>query len=167
MAAHFQLQRPEGKIFDPVTKEALPSVKSDVPDLIIATAVLPESSLVTKNATLLFRYRRGQPFPGEPAFVWTIAGEKGEIRVTSQEAAAISVLWNAKSPTIEVHDFETESVEQVEWGWEGWQEDLPMPARNVGSLYEAWAEGRGRYPTFVDALGRHLQLEEMLGDWEA
>lgn len=170
---HFQLQRPEGKVFNPVTKEPLgPPVKSDVPDLIIATATLPESAVVQRDATLLFRFRRGQPFPGDPQFVWTINGEKGEIRITSQDAAALSVLaGGARKPTIEIHDFESNEVDKsVDWGYPEWQEelDLPMPARNVGSIYEAFASGTGQgYPTFEDALRRHEQLEGMLGGWSA
>lgn len=168
---HFQLQRPEGKVFDPATKDALPSVKSDVPDFIIATATLPESPIVQKDATLLYRYRRGQPFPGDPQLVWTINGEKGEIRIISQDAVALSVLaGGARKPTIEVHDFESNNVENVEWNYQDWQEELglPNPARNVGSLYEAFAEGKGKgYPTFDDALRRHEQLEEMLESWSA
>ncbi|KAM7187770.1 oxidoreductase family protein [Naviculisporaceae sp. PSN 640] len=168
---HFQLQRPEGKVFNPVSKEALPSVRSDVPDLIIATATLPESPTVKKDATLLCRFRRGQPFPGDPQLVWTINGEKGELRVTSPDSVALHVLaGGARKPTIEIHDFASDKVEEVEWAYPDWQEDLelPMQARNVGSLYEAFAEGTGKgYPTFEDALRRHEQLEEVLRDWSA
>ncbi|KAM7194678.1 hypothetical protein V8F20_007870 [Naviculisporaceae sp. PSN 640] len=163
---HFQLQRPEGKLFDPTTKEPLPSVQSDVPDLIIATASLPETPITAKNATVLVRFRRGQPFPGEPQLVWTINGEKGEIQIVSEGAVALSVLWNAKKPTIKVHDFESNQVEDIEWGWQDWQEELPMPARNIGAMYEAWLEGKN-FPTFEDAAVRHEQLEEMIGDWKA
>lgn len=166
MKGHFQLQRPEGKLFDPTTKEPLPSIPSDVPDLIIATATLPETPITAKNATLLVRFRRGQPFPGEPQLVWTINGEKGEIQVVSEGAVALSVLWGAKKPTIQVHDFESNQVDELEWGWQDWQEELPMPARNIGAMYEAWLEGKN-YPTFEDAAVRHEQLEEILGDWKA
>lgn len=168
---HFQLQRPEGKVFDPVTKKARRSVKSDVPDLIIATATLPESAIIQKGATLLYRFRRGQSFPGDPQLVWTINGEKGEVRVVSQDTTALSVLaGGARKPTIEIHDFEGDKVEEVQWGYPAWQEELelPMPARNVGSLYEAFAKGTGKgYPTFEDALRRHGQLEGMLAEWSA
>ncbi|KAK4210322.1 Galactose/lactose metabolism regulatory protein-like protein [Rhypophila decipiens] len=165
LKGHFQLQRPEGKVFSPVTKEALPSVQSDVPDLIITTATLPESPTVQKNATLLVNFRRGQSFPGEPIFVWTINGEKGEIRIVSQDSWAVWVLpGNPKKPTIEVHDFASGTVEELGWEYPDWHEELPTPARNVASLYEAFADGKG-YPTFEDALKRHEQLEEMIKDW--
>lgn len=41
-----------------------------------------------------------------------------------------------------------------------------MASRNVGSMYEAWADGKG-YPTFDDAVVRHEQLEAILGAWRA
>ena len=132
----------------------------------IAVATLPESSFVAKNATLLTRFRRGQPFPGEPQLVWTINGEKGEIRVVSEGTAALQVLLGAKKPIPQVHDFQSNEVQEVEWEYLDWQEELPMASRNIGSMYEAWADGKG-YPTFDDAVVRHEQLEALLGDWKA
>lgn len=132
----------------------------------IAVATLPESSFVEKNATLLTRFRRGQPFPGDPQLVWTINGEKGEIRVVSEGASALQVLLGTKKPIPQVHDFQSNQVGEVDWEYKDWQEELPMASRNVGSMYEAWADGKG-YPTFDDAAVRHEQLEAILGDWKA
>lgn len=80
-----QLQRPDTKIKDPASGAILETAKSNVPDLIYATGVLPESDYASNGATLHIRYRRGQPFKGESPMVWTINGEKGEIRFTSRE----------------------------------------------------------------------------------
>ncbi|KAK3315930.1 hypothetical protein B0H66DRAFT_273721 [Apodospora peruviana] len=165
---HFQVQRPEGKVFDPVTRAPLETINSDVPDLVIITGTLAESEFVQKNATIHLSYRRGQTFPGEPELVWNVNGEKGEIRVTSPSSAALQVLPGSEMPVIEVHDFETGKVDKVDWehGWQDWQEGLDMRSRNVGALYEAFAEG-GKYPTFEDALKRHEQLEGLWADWKA
>jgi len=165
---HFQIQRPEVRIRGPdgaITHQ----VRSNVPDLIYVTGTLPESATVQKGATLHFRLRRGQPYPGEPAFVWTIHGEKGEIRILSQKTTFIQV--GSDDPAIlEVHDFETDKVEKIDWSYEDWQRELPIPARNVGALYEAFAAaqegGEVPYATFEDALQRHKQLDELIAEFE-
>ncbi|CCC11193.1 hypothetical protein SMACR_03899 [Sordaria macrospora] len=145
--SHFQIQHPLVPITNStgaVTKTA----QSNVPDLLYLTGSLPSSSFVQANASLSLRMRRGPPFPGEPAFVWTITGEKGEIRVTSTES--VTIFLGLGEVKVEVHDYGSNEVEEVEWRWEGWQEELklPGPARNVGSVYEGvyedWVnDGRG------------------------
>jgi hypothetical protein len=137
-------------------------VKSNVPDLIITTATLETSPTVQKGASLLVRFRRGQPFPGEPPLVWTINGEKGEIRVVATGGTAIHAS-GAEPVTIDLHDHAADKVESVEWDWTSWQKDLPIIARSVGAVYEAFADGRvGTYPTFDDALAFHNQLDSMI-----
>lgn len=162
---HFQIQRPEVPIVGSDGKVSHTN-KTDVPDLVHVTGTLPESATVQKGATLHASLRRGQPYPGDPAFVWTINGEKGEIRVVSQVVTFIQVGSEDHPATLEVHNFETDKVEKVEWEYEGWQKELPVPARNVGSLYEAFAAaqegGEVRYATFEDAYQRHKQLDELI-----
>lgn len=161
--AHLQVQRPNVKIRDPESKKIVEIVNSNVPDLIFTTASLPESKLVQAGASLLFRLRRGQPFPGEPALVWTIEGEKGEVRVISQDTISLAAF--ATSVNIQVHDFETDKVKEVEWSWEDWQLGLPITARGIGMLYDNFAAGID-VPNFEDAIKRHEQLEGMLGSWK-
>ncbi|MCJ1390860.1 hypothetical protein MMC18_003721 [Xylographa bjoerkii] len=158
-----QIQRPDVQIQNPATKAIIETVKSDVPDLVIVTGTLKESRISQEGATLLIRFRRGQPFPGEPPLVWTINGEKGEIRLLSPGGTALQATANTKPVVLEVHDFETDSIQQVEWDWADWQKELPMAAMNVGGLYEAFADGDpSQYPTFEDALKRHEQLDSIL-----
>ncbi|KAK4153823.1 hypothetical protein C8A00DRAFT_14993 [Chaetomidium leptoderma] len=164
------LQRPEVRLEDAAGNFSK-TVQSNVPDLISVSGRWDESRITQKNATLHYRFRRGQPFPGEPALEWTINGEKGEIRIISPKTTFIQVGDPETPRVIEVHDFETNEVETVEWDWEAWQQDLPFPARSIGALYEAFADARGeevgeRYRTMADAAKRHEQLEEILAGWQ-
>lgn len=161
LKAHSQIQRPQVGIRDPSTKQAVDTVTSDVPDLVVATATLAPSDLVAENATLLARFRRGQPFKGEPALVWSINGERGEVRVTSDASTALQAQAEAGGVRVEVHDFATDEVETVGWGWEAWQEELPVWARSIGRLYEDLAEGRA-VPTFEEAVRRQEQIAKVL-----
>ncbi|KAK3693134.1 hypothetical protein B0T22DRAFT_400902 [Podospora appendiculata] len=169
---HFQLQRPLVHIAEPASEPGGPrpvieTLRSNVPDLVFFTGTLPESATTPtqKGATLHFRFRRGQTFPGDPAVVWTINGEKGEIRVLSPEVAALQVGSNEQPIVVEVHDFATDTVDRIPWAWDEPVAGLPMASRNVGLLYEAFAKGEG-YPTFEDAVARHVQLDGLLASWE-
>ncbi|KAG7285664.1 hypothetical protein NEMBOFW57_007957 [Staphylotrichum longicolle] len=167
----FHLQRPEVQLLDP-TGNTVKTVRSDVPDLIFVSGKWDESSITQQNATLHYRFRRGQPFPGEPVLEWTISGEKGEIRIISPKNTFIQVGDPAAPRLIEIHDFETDTVEKVEWDWEAWQQELPHPARGIGKLYEDFAavkgaEGSVNYVTFDLAARRHEQLEKLLSEWQA
>lgn len=169
-----QLQRPQVRIVDPSKGNAtVTTVTSDVPDLVVLTAVLPASSTVAEGATLSGRFRNGPPFPGEPALVWTLTCERAEVRLTAPGGSSLGVAayLGGQPVIIEVHDFETEEVRNVEWKWdEEWQAELPVEARNIGQLYELFAEqdgGKGRVADFEAALKRHELLEAMLNDWDA
>ncbi|KAL1836800.1 hypothetical protein VTJ49DRAFT_4642 [Mycothermus thermophilus] len=170
VSGDFHLQRPENTVKTAAGETS--TVKSDVPDLIQLSGRWNESNITQKNATLHYRYRRGQPFPGEPAFEWTINGEKGELRIISQNNTHIQVGDSSTSRVIEIHDFEADDVEKIEWGWEDWQQDLPFPARGIGKLYDAFAEAKrtgeeGHYATFKHAAKRHEQLETLWAKWQA
>ncbi|KAJ7154144.1 hypothetical protein C8R46DRAFT_912071 [Mycena filopes] len=167
LQGHLHIQRPSVPLRDPTTGKIVKTVQSDVPDLVVAAGTLPDSPFVQEGgAPLLVRFRRGPPFKGEPAVVWTIAGEKGEIRLSSPSATYLQMGSTEGGPiVIEVHDHATDSVSKVDWEWEDWQEELPVPARNVGAMYEAFAEGKW-CPTFEDALKRHRQLDGMLAAWK-
>ncbi|KAL0469317.1 hypothetical protein QR685DRAFT_283387 [Neurospora intermedia] len=161
--SHFHIQRPLVPLKDSETGAITRAVTSNTPDLLYVVGSLPASDTVQQNASLHLRMRRGPPFPGESAFVWTLTGEKGEIRVTSKESVAI--ILGAGEVKIEIHDYETDKVEE-----------LPAPARNVGSVYEgvweAWTEGVStsqeggdkRYNDWEVAGRRHELLERLLVD---
>ncbi|KAK1585630.1 oxidoreductase family protein [Colletotrichum navitas] len=159
--SHAQIQRPNVRIRDPATRQIVETVPTDVPDLLAVTATLPASDFVAPDATLLARFRRGQPFPGDPQLLWTIHGERGEIRLTSQNSVALQAFADGDAVRIEVHDFASDKVERVAWAWADWQDELPVPARCIGAVYEAFAQGEGAaglLASFDDALRRHEQL---------
>lgn len=167
--ARFQLQRPEVKLIDPATKNVTGTVTSNLPDLLIVTGSLNETSYIRKDATLSIRFRRGQPFKGDPAFVWSINGEKGEVRLVAEDGPGLHAGAYAKPVTLEVQDFETDKVEEIKWEWSDWQAELPMHARSIGLLYDKYADGESEsdgLPSFQTALHRHKQIEELLSQWK-
>jgi predicted dehydrogenase len=139
--AKTQLQRPEVRIRDPKTKEFVDRVTSDVPDLLSVHGALAASDLAVEGATLQFSFRRGQPFPGQPALVWTINCERGEIRLVSQDGISLQASGGEKV-TIQVHHFDTDEVEDVPWAWNERQSELPLLARAVSECLYAFAEGK-------------------------
>ncbi|KAK1994445.1 oxidoreductase family protein [Colletotrichum falcatum] len=163
-SSHAQIQRPDVRIRDPATGQVVETVPTDVPDLLAVTATLAASDVVAPGgATLLARFRRGQPFPGDPQLSWTIHGERGEIRLTSRDSVALQAFADGDAVRIEVHDFATDEVERVPWAWAAWQDELPVPARCIGAVYDAFASGGGAaaaagLASFDDALRRHEQL---------
>jgi hypothetical protein len=52
---------------------------------------------------------------GEPAFVWTVNGEKGELHLVSPAGPSLQANTYAEPVVIEVRDFETDEVTVVEW----------------------------------------------------
>ncbi|KAI1029472.1 hypothetical protein LB504_010817 [Fusarium proliferatum] len=161
-------QRPNIRVRDPKTNEITHTTTSNVPDLILATGRLSESPIAQKDAAVLVRFRRGQPFPGSPHLSIAIAGEKGEIRVQVFTGTTLHGASAYEKPVVvEVHDFERDVVEQVEWKWEEWQQNIPLLARGVAAVYEAFAEGDwDGLVSFEEALKRHEQLEGLLGQWD-
>lgn len=161
---------------------------------------------INKDAILLATWRRGASFPGteEPALSWVIDGERGSVRLTAAEWPHMNVGGGGGDDGFVIKVFDKtvvdgqkdqeqkndDRVERVEWGWEEWQEELPIPARNIGALYEALAEdilrssdgtgsrgGEGelkvgggetndiadkRYTTFEEGLKRQEELGAML-----
>lgn len=168
----FQLQRPEIKLLDNSGKQA-GTVTSDVPDLMIANGILSDPTIAQNGATLNVRFRRGQPFKGEPGFTWHINCEKGEIRLISPTGSSLHANAYSVPVTLEVHDHATDEVRDIDWTWPAWQQenDLPLGSRSVARLYETFyadaVEGGPReYPDFADALKRHEQLHSLLAGWK-
>jgi hypothetical protein len=114
---------------------------SDVPDLLSLHGALASPQAVA-GATLSFLFRRGQPFPGTPSLVWTINCERGEIRVVAPSGIALQARAYDEPVTLQVHHFDTDKVEDIDWDWGERQNELPMLARIVSECLYAFAEGR-------------------------
>lgn len=175
VTSHFQLQHPVMNLFNPLDPTTpIPPVEPDVPDLIVVTGTLASSPYVSENATLQMRLDHGQPFGGDPLHTWTIVGEKGQIRCVSTGAQTLQMLVGDKPPTIELSEYPAVpvpprtkmEVKEEKWEWPDWQEGLPVTARNIGLIYEAFVEGE-YYPTFEDAARRQKQLGGLWGGWKA
>ena len=107
--------------------------------------------------------RSGKPFKGTPGLDWRIHGNKGEIRVT-----ASGPFLNTGYPDlkVEIHDFETDEVTQVQLPKDQWdaggENELPGPTRNVARLYEAIERGDWEsLCSFEDAVERHRFIDEL------
>lgn len=83
------------------------------------------------------------------------------------EATSAAMQASDEGKSIQIHNFETDEVETVEW--ESRFVELPSPARSIGAMYEAFAEKTEKYPDFERAVLIHRQIEEMLkaeDDWK-
>lgn len=149
---------PEIKVLG-ANKEVLRTMTSDVPDYIHIDGSLPSHN----SAPISILFRKGPPFKGTLPFIWSIQGEKGEIRVEAESAGLQAFDVPVK---VMVEDYRSGEVENVKWDYDVSVKDFKGPAKNIGMLYEKFAEGSG-YPTFADALERHEFLEEVWGDWKA
>ncbi|KAL4799001.1 hypothetical protein BDV19DRAFT_355775 [Aspergillus venezuelensis] len=162
----FALQRPDIRIRDPRTKDIIETVKSDVPDLISVHGSLPESEHAVKNATLLATFTRGQPFPGDPALVWTLTGERGSIRLVAQSGIALQASAYDAPVTISVHKFKTDEVLDVPWGWSEEQLGVPVAGRSVMRCLIGVGEGDGEgYVSLEEGVKRARQVFGWLDGW--
>ncbi|KAK2751852.1 oxidoreductase family protein [Colletotrichum kahawae] len=143
-------------------------VRSDVPDFIAVHGALKGRNAV-EGATLAVRFRNGTSFKGRPGLMWRIVGEKGEVEVESPAGPYLHSDSYDEPIRIRIHDHERDVVEVVEWEWDGWQEELPVRARNVGEVYEryaAWVEngkraGEENWPGIEDGLVRMKELDTL------
>jgi predicted dehydrogenase len=102
--------------------------------------------------------RGGKPFKDTPGLEWRIYGETGEIRVT---AGGPLLQIGYPDMKIQVHDFAKEAAEDVKIEADEFDtEKFGLPARNVGRLYKAFADGSINC-TFEDAVERHRLIEQM------
>lgn len=135
-----QIQRPSLNIIGNDGKLS-GSVESNVPDYLSVQGTLQNNKdVVAPGATLLATFRLGPQFKGEPGLVWTINGEKGELRLAApgpylQAGASFNGLV-----TITHHDHATDEVTDLAWDWPEWQKEYDLPVRSVSGLYERYAE---------------------------
>lgn len=118
---------------------------------------------LSTGVPLSFSWRRGKPFPGNPGISWTIYGEKGEIRITAPGSLQVGY----KDVGIQVWDFNSDEVREVEVEGDEFDDpsaldgkEYPWPARNVGRVYKAFADGEMNC-SFEDAVERHVFLESL------
>lgn len=156
-----QIQTPNLKILDSSGGKLVGEISTNSPDLVAVTASIQRSPITRDDAKLVVVWRTGSAFPDpkQPSWVWTVTGEKGSLRLTS-EGQYINL---DEDFLIELYDRITGETRTIDWQWEEWQTRLPGPAKNIGALYEAFAEGdESKYATFEDALMRHKQLDSMI-----
>lgn len=148
--SQLSIQRSQVPIIDS-NGAVLETVTTDVADHIMLQGIL------TSSAPLSVTFRRGPPFKGTPGFIWSIHGEKGEIRISAPGPALQA---SDDEADVTVHNFDQEELEVIEWDQHF--KDLPRSARNVAAMYEAFAnEETQKYPDFGHAVLRHRQIEEV------
>ncbi|KAK4580421.1 hypothetical protein LTR86_000624 [Recurvomyces mirabilis] len=162
--SHTQLRRPAQVVYDTQTG-AERHTTSDVPDHVAVHGTLKPSTHVAEGASLVVNFRTGAPFPGTKVFVWVIEGDKGEIRVEADKSSFIQMEASNLAMPIEVHDYGTDKVDKVEWKWDDFLGALPARARNIGRLYDLYAEGKLKeygVADFEAAVVRHREIDRIL-----
>ena len=132
------------------------------------------SAILASGGVLSLHLRGGDPMPetssskdgtgsSMPPFLWRIYGEKGEIEVT---APNVLVSIGGPGAAIKLHDHSSGKVHEVPMEGDETLDALPVPARNVGRLYDAFAAGGygkdERIVTIQQGMGRHRLIDEML-----
>ncbi|CZT25751.1 related to dehydrogenases and related proteins [Ramularia collo-cygni] len=112
------------------------------------------------GAVFSFHMRGGHPYPNTAGLDWRVYGETGEIRVTAPSA---NLHFGGPGHSVQVHNHETNSVEEVNIPQDSWDEKkLPFTARAPARVYEAFADGKEHeYATWDDAVQRHRLVEEL------
>lgn len=176
--SRMQIQRPSLKVLDK-NGSSTRVVPSDVPDFLAVHGKLAKGRAeIVEGATLAVMFKSGPPFKGSPGFVWTISGEKGELRVTSPLGPYLQLDLYKEPVTIELHDYESNEVSDIKWDWQDWQKKLPVAARMVGEVYEryaSWVEkGKSKsdlseeegWPQLGDALVRMKELDILFAQYD-
>lgn len=113
------------------------------------------------GAIFNYHLRGGPPFAGAEGLVWTIYGEKGEIRITSP-ASPIDISHDGVKIQLHVGGEEEARTLELE---KDEMEALPDPAQSVGRIYLAYLEGKeggeGGYPTWEMGFKVHELIEDM------
>lgn len=117
------------------------SMTSDVPDFLSVHGTLQSNKgVVAPGASLVTTFRLGPQFKEEPGLVWTINGEKGELRLTAPGPYLMSGDSYGGPVTIQHYDHDTDKVTDIAWDWPEWQKEYGLRARNTAELYERYAE---------------------------
>ncbi|KAF2497122.1 NAD(P)-binding protein [Lophium mytilinum] len=141
VAARLQLQRPDVRIRNPKTDEIVETVRSDVPDLVSLHGALQTSAHTQASATLSFLFRRGLPFPGDPALTWTINCELGVIRLVATSGTSLGAGGYDGPVKIYVHKLDRDVLDEIPWEWDELQEKVPVIGRSVMRQLFGFADG--------------------------
>lgn len=173
------VQRPRVGVLGDDAGTPVRTVTNEVPDFVAVHGHLRGGRRTVPGAPLAITMLTGPAFKGRPAFEWTIAGEKGEILLTSPDGPYLfSGFSFGVRPRIEVHDHATDEVEEVAWEWEDWQEELGLKVRSTAGVYERyarWWEGgqlegelkeEEAWPRLVDAQKRMEHIEKILEQFD-
>jgi hypothetical protein len=188
-------QRPNVNIVDSSTNppKILRNVLKDAPDQVLLQAQLESGTVLSLHL------RGGPPMPSSsspqpvtnnstttaesndvltqtPQFIWRIYGEIGEIEVSGSGILLNVHYGYLPNSKILLHDHKTGKTEQITIPPDESFDNLPMIARNVGRLYERYAEVKGVKPvdnptedglvSFEEALKRHDLIDTMLKRWD-
>lgn len=131
---------------------------------------LPASSQVSQSASISFLFRRGQPFPSSPSFTWALNCERAEIRLVAPSGISLQADAYDEPVTIQVHDFETDTLADIEWTWNDEQIQVPRRARSVQKVLYAFADakqngdlhGEAGWVSLEAAATRAYQIERWL-----
>ncbi|EFY88449.1 hypothetical protein J3458_002308 [Metarhizium acridum] len=171
--SRLQLQRRQVRVRNPESGEVVETVQSNVPDLLHLHGRLAASPRTDANATLAFAFRRGQPFPGTPSLTWSIYGAGGEIRLVAPAGISLQAEAYDEPVTIQVHDFETDTVRDVRWDWTDVEKQVPIRGRSVQRVLYAYADwkqgkgdGAGAWVGVDDAAARASQIQKLLDGFE-
>ncbi|KAI9737339.1 MAG: hypothetical protein M1834_009493 [Cirrosporium novae-zelandiae] len=164
-------QYPSVSIVNLSTREVISqSQPNDVPNQIVFNAVMDSGAVFTyklhNSATISPGAKPRQNGGGRmPALDWRIFGSRGELRITSYSTWSLNV--GAEDVRLEIWKADQGEVVEVDVGADEF-EDLPLRARNIAKVYEAFAagidgEGKKRewYPDFEYGLKRHELIETM------
>ncbi|TVY80456.1 Galactose/lactose metabolism regulatory protein GAL80 [Lachnellula suecica] len=110
---------------------------------------------LSSGIPLSFSLRGDKAFKNTPGLDWRIYGSTGEIRIT---ASGPFLQIGYPDLKLEVYDFESDVLEEVEVGDD--LEEVEGPAKNVGRVYRGVGEGENNC-TFEDAVERHRLIAGM------
>lgn len=168
---------PEVDIVAPATKEVVQKGRKNTsPDQIMFNAVtdigvafnfhLQTGAIKARS----FRSTHGSSETSSPHLDWRIFGSKGEIHVSSPGTWPLNAGtedWSIEVLVLDEKALNENQVKEVGEALNLQDElgDIPKAARNIGRLYEAFAESGTKhgtpYPTFDDALKKHQIIEDM------
>lgn len=163
-------QHPKVDIIDPGSGQVLEASRpSNVPTHVAMVASTESGALLTYHLRpgAVQVARSGLQANQPPAIDWRIFGSKGEIRVRSWDTSINTWSLNAEKPELKVEIYRKDIGEFFELDTVADEfSTLPLPARNIARVYEAYAAARAGdesvwYPDFEYALERHKMLESM------
>ena len=154
--SQLNIQRPYVPIMDS-TGNVIETLSTDVADHIMFQGTM------TSGIPMSVVFRIGNSFKDTPGFIWSIHGDKGEIRVIAPGPA----LRTSHEADIVVEDFATNEVVSILWAETAKEFPLPAAVEHVASMYEAFADTTlGGYPDFEHAILRHRQIAEVFASSE-